>query len=141
MFMYVIFHLRQTPASAGLKLCCLKPTNQKASSRFSALCLNCYFSHVRYRYSCAAEQLNLQTLRQRRFSLDALFPFQVYLRPKLCSFYRNGCPSRSRSAFQRSDFIGRLRLKQKLSLCRMRLGFLWRFWRRRCISNPNHSSF
>jgi hypothetical protein len=84
--------------------------------------------------------VKLKTLGQRRFSLEALFSFQVHLILNYVLFIETAV-RRDPAGYSRdlALFDGYVSSRNCLS-GRMTFGFLWRFWKRRCIFNPNRSS-
>jgi hypothetical protein len=57
---------------------------ERIQQKFAALCYYRFLPQVYYTYANALEYLKLQTLRKRRYHLDALFLIQVYLGSKFC---------------------------------------------------------
>jgi hypothetical protein len=57
---------------------------ERIQQKFAALCFNRFSFHVHYSYAYILEQLELHTLRKRRYHIDAPFPFLVYRVSKYC---------------------------------------------------------
>jgi hypothetical protein len=57
---------------------------ERIQRNLAALYFNIFFTQVHYSYDLALKQLKLQTLRKRRYYLDALFLIQVYLGSIFC---------------------------------------------------------